>query len=119
MNRKTLFLTVIFSVAIILSSCALLKDPIDKKIGLTQNLNDLEISIRDSKWKDAVSNLKTAKKSWHKIKPLLQIDIDHDYVNDIENNFTMLGGYIEAESKPDSLATILLIKETWKDIGSL
>lgn len=119
MKIKALFLIVVCSVAILFSSCALLKKPIDKRVGLTQELNNIETSVRDEKWKEAGNGLEVAKKAWHKIKPLLQVDIDHDYVNDIENNFTKLGGYIETESKPDSLATILLIKETWKDIGSL
>jgi len=119
MKIKTLPLIFVCSLAILFSSCALFKKPIDKRVGLTQELNNIETNIKDEKWDKAGKSLEVSKKTWHKIKPLLQVDIDHDYVNDIENNFTILGGYIEAESKPNSLATVLLIKETWKDIGNL
>jgi hypothetical protein len=49
----------------------------------------------------------------------MQIDIDHDYVNNIENNFVLLKAYIESQEKTHSLATILLIQEDWKNIGEM
>lgn len=53
------------------------------------------------------------------MKPLLQIDIDHDYVNSIEEDFIKLGGFIDTEAKAYSLSTILLLEDIWDNIGSL
>jgi hypothetical protein len=50
---------------------------------------------------------------------MLQIDIDHDYVNNIEESFVKLDGYIDAGEKGNSLATILVIQNEWDNIGSL
>lgn len=102
-----------------LSSCALLSGTLDKRTGFSQHLKDTENSIGQEDWSSAALNLKTSEKTWKKLKPILQIDIDHDYVNDIENNFVMLYSYIESRDKADSLATIRLIQENWKSIGEM
>ena len=73
----------------------------------------------NEEWKNAKTSLENNIKTWKELKPLFQIDIDHDYINDIEENFTKLKGYIDTKEKADSLATILLIRDTWKNIGSL
>ncbi|MGE5558684.1 MAG: DUF4363 family protein [Bacillota bacterium] len=78
-----------------------------------------EYSIRNNDWVKAAANLKDAQKVWKKIKPIMQIDIDHDYVNDIENNFAILKGYIETQEKSQALAFILLIQEDWENIGAM
>lgn len=46
------------------------------------------------------------------------VDIDHDYVNSIEDDFIKLEGYIDTNEKVDLLASILLVQDTWKNIGS-
>lgn len=100
-------------------SCTLLRKPIDNRTGFSNHLNQTENNIRNEDWEKAKTSLEDSKKAWKKIKPLLQVDIDHDYVNDIEKDFIRLDGYIDTKEKPDSLATILLIQNTWKNIGSL
>jgi len=117
--KKILCLIFITSVLTTTCSCTLLKDPLDERTGFSNHLKQTENFIRNENWEGARTSLEETRKVWKKLKPMLQVDIDHDYVNDIENNFTRLDGYIDTKEKPDSLAAILLIKETWKDIGSL
>jgi len=100
-------------------SCALATKPIDNRTGFSNHLKLTEDNIRNEDWEKARVSLEDSKKIWKKVKPLLQVDIDHDYINAIEDDFTKLIGYIETKEKPDSLATILLIQETWENIGSL
>jgi len=119
MIRKIIIMLLLFGILLNVSSCALLKGPIDKKTGFSNQLEQTANYIRSEDWEKARTNLDTLQKTWKKIKPLLQVDIDHDYVNSIEGDFIKLVGYIETNEKPDSLATILLIQDTWENIGSL
>jgi len=115
------FLVIVILVGILISacSCTLLRKPIDNRSGFSNHLKQTEGYIRNEDWQKAKSSLEDSKKAWKKIKPLLQIDIDHDYVNDIEEDFIKLDGYIEVKEKPDSLVTILLIQDIWDNIGSI
>jgi uncharacterized protein YxeA len=117
--KKILNIVLILCISINISSCGLLQKTINKRTGFTNHLKETENSIRDEDWENAKVNLDNSKKAWKKAKPLLQIDIDHDYVNDIEENFIKLDAYIETEEKANSLATILLVEDTWKNISSL
>jgi hypothetical protein len=83
------------------------------------HLRATETKIRSEDWEGALNSLMDSKTTWKRIKPYLQLDIDHDYINDIEANFTLLGGYIETREKSHSLALILLIQDTWGNIGSM
>lgn len=82
-------------------------------------LKQTENNIRSEDSEKAKASLEESKKTWKKVKPLLQIDIDNDYVNSIEEDYVKLSGYIETKEKANSLATILLVEDTWKNIGSL
>ncbi|NMB95882.1 MAG: DUF4363 family protein [Clostridiaceae bacterium] len=119
MKKKILLL--IFTICIFTStcSCALSQKSIDNRTGFLNYLKLTENNIRNEDWEKAKEYLEESIGTWEKIKPLLQIDIDHDYVNSIEDDFVKLGGYIDAKEKGDALATILLIKDTWENIGSL
>ncbi len=110
-----LFVIVIFTFNIV--SCTLFKKTIDSKTGLINLLQQTEASILNDAWHDAKIHLHDSEKIWKKVKPWLQLDMDHDYVKDIEDNFTRLKAYIDTEEKPDSLATILLIMDTWENIS--
>jgi hypothetical protein len=101
------------------SSCALLVKPLDERTGFSQYLRQTETSIRNDNWKNAAANLEEAKKAWKKIKPLLQVDIDHDYVKGIEDGFQQLDAYLFTKNKANALASILLLQSTWRNIGSL
>jgi len=83
------------------------------------HLRATEENIRSEDWDRAKKSLSASVAAWKRIKPYLQLDIDHDYVNDIEANFVLLGGYLESGEKPHSLALILLIQNTWENIGSM
>ncbi len=117
--KKILNIIIIIGILLNICSCGLLKKPINNQTGLSEYLKQTEDSIRDEDWEKAKVSLDEAEKAWKKSKPLLQIEIDHDYVNDIEEGFVKLGGYIETKEKADSMATILLVESTWKSIGSL
>lgn len=101
------------------SSCAFLAEPLDNRTGFTKNLSQLETSIRNENWPSAETHLKDSKEAWEIIKPLMQIDIDHDYIKYIEDSFDQLDAYLYTKNKSNALASILLIKSTWKNIGSL
>jgi hypothetical protein len=100
-------------------SCTLLVKPLDKNTHFSDQLSQLERAIRDEKWEQADENLKEAKEAWKRLKPWLQIDIDHDYVHEVEESLAKLEAYIDTEEQPDALAQLLLIQETWDDIESL
>ena len=119
MIKKVFSVFFIAFIILNISSCALLKNPIDNKTGFSDHLQQTEAYIRNEEWEKAKTSLEKSIKTWKELKPLLQIDIDHDYVNDIEENFIKLNGYIDTKEKPDSLATILLIQDIWENIGSL
>lgn len=119
MLKKILYMALIIGILTNTCSCGLLQKPIDKRTGFSNQLKQTENSIRGEDWEKAKASLEDAEKTWKKVKPLLQIDIDHDYVNSIEEDFVKLDGYIETKEKANSLATILLVEDTWENIGSL
>ena len=101
------------------SACEAVRKPLDNRTNFSKYLNETEQNIRQEQWATALNSMEKSQKAWSKLKPVIQIDIDHDYVNDIENNFCMLKGYIETEGKTDSLATILLLQSLWQNIGQM
>jgi hypothetical protein len=117
--KKILYIILIIGILTNICSCALLQKPIDNRTGFSNHLKQIENNIRSEDWEKAKGSLDESKKAWKKVKPLLQIDIDHDYVNRIEEDFIKLGGYIDTKEKVNSLATILLVEDTWDNIGSL
>lgn len=119
MIKKMLYIILIAGILTNTCSCALLRKPIDNRTGFSMHLKETENFIRSENWEKAKISLDDSKKTWKQIKPMLQIDIDHDYVNNIEESFVKLDGYIDAREKGNSLATILLIQDEWDNIGSL
>ncbi|MCL6589828.1 MAG: DUF4363 family protein [Firmicutes bacterium] len=116
---KIPFISVLLIACLAVSSCALFRQPLDKWSGFSNHLVKIEKLIRKGQWRDAAIYLPKAVHAWKRIKPFLQVDIDHDYVNDIEADFIRLKGNIETEDKSDSLENILLIRDNWKNIGSM
>lgn len=117
--KKILYILLTIGILTNICSCGLLQKPIDSRTGFSNHLEQTENSIRGEDWEKAKVSLEESKKAWKKVKPLFQIDIDHDYVNNIEEDFVKLDGYIDTKEKANSLATILLVKNTWENIGSL
>ncbi|MDD4599465.1 hypothetical protein SDC9_03903 [bioreactor metagenome] len=116
---KKIFLSMLLSGILIFScSCTLLTDSLDSRSGFSNHLAQVENSIRNEDWDQATASLKESKKAWEKIKPLLQVDIDHDYVEEIEEGFVKLDGYIDVKDKSNSLVSVLLIENIWDNIGS-
>lgn len=105
--------------ALILSSCTLLYKTIDSKAGFTQLLSDTETYIDSGAWQKAADSAEEARKAWEDVKPIIQVDVDHDYVNDIDRFFASLEVYIQTKSKPEALSSLALIRLTWKNISIL
>ena len=55
--------------------------------------------------------------NWIKIKPFFQIELDHDYINEMDIEFKRLEAYIETKEKADSLASVYEIIEFWDSLG--
>lgn len=119
MKKPVVLSLILFLIIINLSACAFIRKPLDSRTGFSGYLKETERFIRQEDWTNALDSTERSEKIWIKLKPLLQVDIDHDYVNDIENNFTLLKGYIETGEKAGSLATILLLQKTWENIGEM
>lgn len=113
------FIILVTLILFILCACDPIRRPIDNKTGFSKYLKETENYIRIEDWQNAQNSMENANNIWKKLKPVLQLDIDHDYVNIIESNFVLLRAYIETKEKSDSLAMILLIQEDWKNIGSM
>lgn len=115
-------ISAIFLISVLLPvfcSCALLKGPLDDRSGFTGRLIETEKYILEEKWNKAAAGLKDTEKSWKELKPILQIDIDHDYINEIEDYFVIIKAAIENEDKTDSLTGLRLIQKKWDSIGEM
>ena len=119
MLKRAFYILLIAGFLINSTSCTLLQKSIDKRMGFSNHLKNIEDSIRSEEWEKAKVSLGDSQKAWEKIKPLLQVDIDHDYINSIEEDFVKLGAYIEVKDKSNSLATTLMAEDVWDNIGSL
>lgn len=116
---KKPFIFLILIGCLTLSSCAWFRQPLDKWSHFSDHLIKTEYLIRSEKWRDAAGSLQKAETAWKRIKPFLQVDVDHDYVNDIEADFIRLRGNIQTKEKSDSLENIMLIQDNWKNIDSM
>jgi len=119
MKKRILFIIITLAVFTSICSCGIINKPVDKKTGFSDFLKQTELSIRKENWSEAKKSISEAEKVWKKVKPILQIDIDHDYINNIEDDFVKLNAFIDTKEKGNSLATVMLIKDTWDNIGSL
>lgn len=118
--KKKITLLIIFCMLLsFVNACTFFKKPIDRRSGFSNHLEETEAYIRKEDWENAAVKLRKSQKTWKQIKPLFQIDIDHDYVNDIEHHFIQLQAYIETEDKSNSLATIFLLQENWGKISQM
>ena len=119
MKKGYMFLIILLSCSMLACSCALLRQPLDKASGFSGYLKQTEAEIRSARWTAAMESLNKSIRAWYQVKPYLQIDIDHDYINEIEADFIRLRSGIETRSIPDSLVSVLLIQDNWRDIGSM
>jgi len=117
--KKLLLAIVIAGLALTMSSCAFFREPLDKISGFSKQLAHIEEQILEENWQEAANSLEKAVQAWFKTKPFLQIDIDHDYVNAIETDFIRLESAINTKEKTQSLTSVRLIRDNWKNIGSM
>lgn len=116
---KFLLPVVLVGCMLFASSCALFRQPLDRMSGFSVYLQQVEKGVRKEDWTGAAAGLNKAVKAWLQVKPFLQVDIDHDYVNNIEADFIRLRGNIETQEKTNSLGLILLIQDNWRNIDSM
>lgn len=119
MKNKFVLFILIVTALITICSCTLLVKPLGENKHFSEQLSQLESDIRNENWEQADKNLEGAKKAWKSLRPWLQVDIDHDYIHDLEESLAKLEAYIDTEEQADALANLLLIQETWEDIESL
>lgn len=113
------WLAVVLIGTLVLSSCSLFREALDKRSGLSEYLQNTENSIRQEEWQEALQSLRTSQKAWKKVKPFMQVDVDHDYINDIEDNFVSLEAFIASQDMALSLQAILLLQKNWESIGEM
>jgi hypothetical protein len=119
LKKKTLVIVSFSLIVFIICSCAVFKKPLDNRSNFSKQLIQTEEYIRAENWKNALDSLRKSEQIWKQIKPLLQIDIDHDYVNEMEDRFIVLRGYIETKDKSSALASILSLQNIWKNIDQM
>lgn len=117
MKKAAFLITLILLFSFVTCSC--LSGTLDKKSSFSKYLQETEDDIRKEEWVHAAESLQKSQKAWKGIKPLLQLDIDHDYVNDIETDFVKLEVYLEGKEKNEALVTILVIRRNWDNIGEM
>lgn len=102
-----------------LSSCSFFRGVADRRAGFSRYLKATEAAVRKEDWSAAAAGLGRTRRAWRQVKPLVQLDIDHDYINQIQDQLAVLQAKVETREKSDALAGILLVKEIWDDLGSL
>jgi hypothetical protein len=117
--KKIILTMLLIGMVVVTCSCSLLTKPLDRHTGFSEHLTQVENNIRKEDWSQAKTSLEESKESWKRLKPLMQLDIDHDYIKDIEDGFIKLDGFLETKDKSNSLVSILLIEGTWENIGDL
>jgi hypothetical protein len=118
-RKSVLIFAILFSCSTMLSSCALLRQPLDRWSGFSKYLKETEHYVMTAQWRKAATSLRKANRAWFRVRPWLQVDIDHDYINTIEANFIRLQSYIATSQRSDSLTTIRLLQNDWKNIGEM
>lgn len=119
MKKKILYFSLILCCISLVCSCVLMRRSLDQMSGLSSYLKKTESHIRNEEWHDAAVSLHHSIKAWYRIKPYLQIDINHNYVKDIETDFIRLRGNIQTRQKPDATVLILVLEDNWREIGSM
>lgn len=117
MKRANVLLTVLL-VLVLMTGCTVFKGILDRKYGFAQELEDVNKYIMEDSWDKAGESLADCNRMWRKIKPWMQLEIDHDIINEIEEKLTELTAYLETMEKPAALAGIRFIINSWEDIGS-
>lgn len=116
MKKRGLMLIVLL--LLITTGCTLFKKPLDKRTGFSTELNSLEGFIAGESWENAEESLVLCLEKWHKVKPWLQLELDHDVVNEIESKLIELTAFVETREKPSALANTRTVQDLWEDAGS-
>jgi len=105
--------------SLVLTSCSWWQKPLDRTSGFSALLRKTATAIQAADWASALASWEQTQAAWRRIKPYLQIGIDHDYINGLEDHLTLLKGHLIAGEQGDALVLILLIENTWETMGDL
>ena len=75
-------------------------------MGFSESLSDLEKAIIEENFDKANEKFTISMEIWEKVKPFMQIEVDHDIVNDIESEFAALSAYIYSSHAFDRLTDL-------------
>lgn len=103
---------------LLLSGCTLFKKPLDRRTGFSTELIALDGFIAAENWGDAEASLTLCLEKWEKVKPWMQLELDHDVINEIEIRLIELSAYLETEEKPTALSNVRAVQNLWEDAGS-
>lgn len=115
--KKTM-LYILPVILLLTTGCTLFKGAMDKKTGFSTELITLEGCLTDEQWQQAGESYSRCVSKWKSVKPWMQLEIDHDIVNDVDIRLAELSAYVETGDKPGALANIRVIIQTWENIGS-
>jgi len=115
--KKQLYILLLLLI-VVLPGCSLFKNAADRKTGFSKELTCLEEYIAAEQWDSAAGAVDRCMEKWDKIRPWMQIEIDHDVIDEIDMKFTELTAYLETREKSMSLAATRVIVNIWADIGS-
>ncbi len=103
---------------LLVTGCTLFKKPLDRKTGFSAELDALDEHIAVENWEEAGKSLTSCMEKWRIVKPWMQLELDHDVINEIEVRLNELSAYLETEEKPDALSNVRAVRNIWGDIGS-
>jgi len=77
---------------------------------LNNHLTQVENSIQNQKWEQALAGLKVTQARWNETKNLLTILLDHHETDTIEISMKRLAEYIRLRAAADSMAEVTTLQ---------
>lgn len=112
---------ILFAMSILLlmsSGCTMFKGALDKRTGFSTELVAVKDFICEEDWEKAGESMTLCMQKWNRVKPWMQLELDHDVINEMETRLVELSAYLETEEKPAALADIYVIINYWDNAGS-
>ena len=103
---------------LLLAGCTLFKKPLDRRTGFSSELISLDSFIVSENWGDAGESLTLCLEKWERVKPWMQLWLDHDVINEIEIRLIEISAFLESKEKPSALSNVRAVQNLWEDAGS-
>jgi hypothetical protein len=116
--KRIIPLVIMMFILMSTTGCTVFKRTLDKKTNFSEELEAVNRYIAENSWDKAGESMANCMEKWYKIKPWMQLELDHDVINEIEARLVEMSAYLETEEKSSALAGIRVIINYWKDIGS-